>query len=183
MNRANFGGISVGGLLLIAAVAVGLAFLIVPMLPDNRPMDIEKNFAENSESHRRLLADAAEVDQACRAGDLALLESLLSERYLAELTRGLTGDQDLAGLLGAQREGMVGDLSGEEFVLGSAGMGRAFMIYRSERPDPVLRAFVFYWTGQRFQLDGRGTQRKKTWSMPDAKAQAAMWGLNFLRGR
>ncbi len=183
MNDTNFGGIAIGPLLAIAAVAIGLALVLVPMLPVNRPMAMDQNFAENSESHRRLLAAANQVDLACEGDDLELLKSMLSERYLTELSDRLAGDQDLDSLLRQQQQGMVGDLSGEEFVLGSSGMGRAFMIYRSERPDPVLRAFVFYWTGQHFQLDGRGTQRKKTWTMPDAKAQAALWGLNFLRGR
>jgi hypothetical protein len=183
MNDSSSAGVSLGPLLAIAAVAIGLALVLVPMLPNNWPMEMDTNFAENSESHRRLLATASMVDGASKGGDLVLLKSLLSERYVSELSRGLTGEQDLDSVLSKQQIGLIGDLSSEEFILGSSGMGRAFMIYRIDRPDPALRAYVFYWDGQKFQLDARATRLKKTWTMPDAKAQASYWGLSFLRGR
>ena len=84
MNSSNSRGISLGSLLAIAAVAVGLALVLLPMLPDNRPMEMDKNFTANSESHRRLLEAATQVDLACKGGDLEVLKSLLSERYLTQ---------------------------------------------------------------------------------------------------
>ena len=46
-----------------------------------------------------MLAAASQVDLACEGGDLELLKSLLSERYLTELSDRLAGDQDLDSLL------------------------------------------------------------------------------------
>ncbi len=171
-------------LLVLAAVAVGLALVILPMFPDNRPMDMPESFLDGSESHNRLLAVGALVDQACRAGDLETLRGLLSERYLADVSRDLPADKELDSmLLESKATGIVGDLSDKEFTLGVAGLGRAVMIYRSDRPDPVLQAIVFFWDGARFQLDAKGSLRRKTWQLKDAKAQASVWAQSFLRGR
>ncbi|MHC5064556.1 MAG: hypothetical protein ACYTG5_11355 [Planctomycetota bacterium] len=184
MNKPDHAGIAMSHLLVLAGVAVGLALVILPMFPDNRPMDMPESFVVGSESHNRLLSVSALVDQACRTGDLETLKGLLSERYLAEVARDLPGGKDLdTMLLESKSTGIVGDFSGKEYVLGVAGQGRAVIVYRSDRPDPVLQAIVFYWDGSRFQLDAKASMRRKTWQLSDAKAQASFWAQNFLRGR
>lgn len=180
------GSLDVRATLLISAVAVGLALVVVPLLPTYTAMEMPEEFPEDSIPHKRLMEAAFAIDRASTGGDLPALKQRITERYMEKLGRGATGGRRVEDLLKEERHPLVGDLHKQQFVCGGARGDRAVMIYASERRvgsgrrEELLRVFEFQWDGEKFRLDGKRTHLPQDWSVGDLQPAALQYREQLL---
>ncbi len=168
-------------------VAVGL--IVWPLFSGDGASPLAPEFGAESPDYALLAVTATAIEAACQSSDYASFQQHVTTRYRRELAAELALlGRDLQRDFGELGSGLLGDSRAAQLLVGKSRNERAVLVYRQATAGRVvdelavvhLRATIFIWNGNEFELDGQLYQRLPTPGFPLEAARA--WADEVLAG-